>query len=967
MLQDLSQNPFRVLGVFSNSPQKDIVRNISKLRAYISTNKDISFPLDLNDALPPVVRTLDSVQQAQGRINLPGDKILSALFWFHVSSPVDQIALDNLCAGNRDKSISILRNHPSISSNINLNVIYLIGDDVVNAVDCISPLFSSVSDFTAFVHSVCGDTTDIDINEIRSSYFELIINGYDIDSILDDIIGSRNSDNVVSFDYFKRAISAHYLDYIHSEISSAIEKGKLSTDSAYRAGRALMSHTKTKLNSLKRILGQNSIEFQSIADKLAKSILQLGINYYNGSDEDKRAKISKAKSLQEYALSIAEGKLIHDRCQLNVDILSKHEAQLPPKEIELEHQAIYHKVGTFNNLPTINIKVINSFLSSCLKPLVSIKEKLGSTDQQFVKYSTLIVSAALNKLIDVVNESIEKANDSSILSVFSVKQVVEDAWEITCNMEAFPMETDFYNNRFFPNKNSLLSIASQLGIITDKTIFSKFDLRTETERYNACSSISSYAAYLRDFPDGKFCVQANAEIKRLTDAEDDCAFAKCSSIDHYKKYLSNIAYKRHREEAEKRLSKLVDDQDFVFCKTIVDYSSYITNHPNGSHVQEANQKVLELKDKARRKKITSAIVWSTLSICAIALIVFLCLTADDRKFSNIPQTIYGYSSYVESFPNGKHSNEAYKALLEIYQREGISGLADFIANYPNNVYCDIAQAEVSKIRDSLYNIADKKNTISSWVKFSEEIPITYQKDASDRIKVLCDALYAQALRQNSIDSWNKYVESVPEGELRDSHDKLNECYENLYNKTLSTNTISAWNSFKKQVPTSEYRDADSHLKRLEEEQKWKTESSAWSEASSGNSINLYQKYLQYHPNGSHSSAAKKRIIDLKVNAVSYGEHGTLPAMDHDYYSYGSSSTVTITNDTGYTMTALYSGQSQSKELTIPPHGTRSVSLVNGTYRIAVSVSAGNVHGYYGSENLSGGNYSASYYIVTTRY
>lgn len=65
------------------------------------------------------------------------------------------------------------------------------------------------------------------------------------------------------------------------------------------------------------------MQYQMIADNLAKQILQCGINYYNNTDEDEYVKIDIAYDLQSYAYSIAIGKLTKDRCKENIEILDK--------------------------------------------------------------------------------------------------------------------------------------------------------------------------------------------------------------------------------------------------------------------------------------------------------------------------------------------------------------------------------------------------------------------------------------------------------------------------------------------------------------------------------------------------------------------------------------------------------------------------------------------------------------------
>ena len=52
MIKEIAYNPYRILGVYSNSPIRDVVKNENKINAYLKVRKDISFPLDLPTFLP---------------------------------------------------------------------------------------------------------------------------------------------------------------------------------------------------------------------------------------------------------------------------------------------------------------------------------------------------------------------------------------------------------------------------------------------------------------------------------------------------------------------------------------------------------------------------------------------------------------------------------------------------------------------------------------------------------------------------------------------------------------------------------------------------------------------------------------------------------------------------------------------------------------------------------------------------
>ena len=108
---------------------------------------------------------------------------------------------------------------------------------------------------------------------------------------------------------------------------------------------------------------------------------------------------------------------------------------------------------------------------------------------------------------------------------------------------------------------------------------------------------------------------------------------------------------------------------------------------------------------------------------------------------------------------------------------------------------------------------------------------------------------------------------------------------------------------------------------------------------------------------------------MEVDAIFSGDYGLLPPMNRTSGTYiqTTNNNVEIFNNTKYTLTVRYSGTLESKKIILLPGQRKSVSIRNGSYRVAASVSLSNVRNYAGNETLSGGDYSSEYYIVTERY
>lgn len=85
-LSIITNNPYRILGVFSNSPKKDIVANKGKLSAFLKVGKTLEFPLDLKAILTPIQRSVDLLSHAESALSLAKEKTSFDMCYFGLSS-----------------------------------------------------------------------------------------------------------------------------------------------------------------------------------------------------------------------------------------------------------------------------------------------------------------------------------------------------------------------------------------------------------------------------------------------------------------------------------------------------------------------------------------------------------------------------------------------------------------------------------------------------------------------------------------------------------------------------------------------------------------------------------------------------------------------------------------------------------------------------------------------------------------
>ena len=461
----ITNNPYRYLGVYSNSPTKERVANKGKMNAFLKVGKPVSFPLDIPALLPTIERTVETVAHAESELTLPMDQIRFAQFWWMNTTPLDKIAFNHLTSGNIEMAKTIWEKKNNVSSLQNRFVLSVINNDLNEAIKYAESLYTGFSD--EFVSSVVGDNM-----AVSTPLWQMLI-----DSLVNEKIDILPFMDVIENEEWKNYISEKTILPLIDALTHAIDSAKSSRGegpaSRLKAGQKLMSSTKSTLTQLRKCLKKSDIRYQTIVDKLATEILQCGIDYYNDSDDDDCA--TKAMKLQKYALTIAVGNMTKQRCKENVDILQKVIDNLPPTEVFAEDKAIREELRKYCLLPDKIVHAV-TLLNNTKPYLASIKNKLGVNNSYYLKISTQIVGNALHNIIGEVNDaqSILKVNKddpnaalAALLGLTRVKSALEEAWKATLIMDSFDMESEFKSNRYDVNRKTLKGLCDQLDVSTE--------------------------------------------------------------------------------------------------------------------------------------------------------------------------------------------------------------------------------------------------------------------------------------------------------------------------------------------------------------------------------------------------------------------------------------------------------------------------------------------------------------------
>lgn len=444
----LRNNPYRLLGVYSNSPTKERLANHNRMKAFLKVGKPVSFPLDLPQYLSAIKRTEASVMDAEAQLTLPKDQLLYAQFWFVKATRLDEVAFNHLFAGEIDKAEEIWQKKDTASSLQNRIVCALMREDYRRAITCAETLYGNSLYSNQFVSAVLGADGNADVASLAFRFLD----------VLCDEAGANQLLPFITDDAWKSHVEEKAVKPLVDSIQDAIAIAKKSkgkgAEARLNAGEALMENTRSAFQQLKEFLSATDLQYQMIADKLGLEILQCGIDYFNGSDEPEAA--HKAMDLQKYAQSIVVGQMAKDRCEENVDILQQIIEALPPSEVLAEDCAIKEELRKYCKLPD-EICYAVTLLNKTKPHLQAIKNKLGSNNKYYLKISTQIVSNALHNLIEEVNAAQKQATSET-------KKALREAWKTTLIMDTFDMEQDFKNNRYASNRSVLKDLYERYNV-----------------------------------------------------------------------------------------------------------------------------------------------------------------------------------------------------------------------------------------------------------------------------------------------------------------------------------------------------------------------------------------------------------------------------------------------------------------------------------------------------------------------
>lgn len=496
----ITNNPYRTIGLLANCTEKDIQRQKGLIKRFMDVEKDIVFDTDIT--LPiNCDRDRDSISAAFAKIEQVKSRVANGLFWFINANHIDEPAIDYLKDGNSAKASEIWSKTTTNSDNSitakncsavhNLSTLKLglaFYDKSIDRLLLSEGILLKAkllnSDFVFDVlRRISDETYQPNKEELNRIFAEELLSN--ISPFLDKPNGIPSSQFisivVQTPDTLKKIISKKFIDKPLHSIETKIEetegKRKENKSNAYKLGTELYNHSKSNLELLEAFIGNNSLQYTLLADKVAEELLRCSTDYFNELRDSKNDPGENALKLTKFGNSIACGSKIKVKIDDDIKFLQKWISEKPQrdkeKSIEVDLDFIIAALKEFDNREEI-IENAKALVNRCKPKLQSIRTTLGSNDDLYLKWSSIVGSDAQQMIIKEINETQKKlikkveathfAHEKKIyLDLLKVK--FKEAWDASSLIGTLDMNQNF-RIKFNENKNTLQELCNQMGVST---------------------------------------------------------------------------------------------------------------------------------------------------------------------------------------------------------------------------------------------------------------------------------------------------------------------------------------------------------------------------------------------------------------------------------------------------------------------------------------------------------------------
>lgn len=474
----INKNPFRIIGLPANCKEKDLQRQRAKFNALINIKREINTEFDF-PFLYKIPRDELSINSSFATIENKNQKLLYSLFWFVSFNNSDNLAFEYLSSANLDKAIDIwskvcnsISNTPRKLSALNnlgtltLELSFLGKEFDLNLFRQSILLKRELLEsdfFSDFAIQIANDESNA--VEVSKNFLDVLLSDSAISKINELDLLSMYSDTFPEVrSYLKKRIVTEPLNIINDSVEESENKRYGFPEKAASFGEKLYRKTRKYLEILKEVYDSDSVEYEMYADKVALEIFLCGRDYFNHYFESEKVNPAwRIIRLFQRAKSISVSNSLLARINENIAAVREYQEEREEKEkfndVESEFEQLQNYLEQFKN-KRATFQNASALALNCRPLLDRIKEKLGKTDELYLKFSSLIVRNSQGMMAQVINQANKNFYDSLerkyVLGgeMNAVISALDDANRLKNILHRFDMDSE--TREFFNQNNRTL-------------------------------------------------------------------------------------------------------------------------------------------------------------------------------------------------------------------------------------------------------------------------------------------------------------------------------------------------------------------------------------------------------------------------------------------------------------------------------------------------------------------------------
>lgn len=320
----IQNNPFRGMGVAISDSSTTLSSNNSRMKAYATIGKSVSFPMDMDIVFGAKAnRDQSSLMSYMSSLSVPADRLRYGLFWFMNITYVDAHALSVLHqTGDLLEARRLWEDAgDSMSSLQNQLVCCLLKDprSYSKALQIASRLYERYG--SELIETVSNGFNVITPDKLLPVFLEEIVVASDGDCWWWDKAVKRSG--IVYIDeQWTEAKATFIVTKIQQALNVAQSSECRTSQAHYDIAHDLMKQTEPMLKTLKTLSDTHPVllsRYSTVAEAVGEFILENEIEYYNHIGWFS-GKADKVLPLERFCYRYAATVRFKDRCRLNINI-----------------------------------------------------------------------------------------------------------------------------------------------------------------------------------------------------------------------------------------------------------------------------------------------------------------------------------------------------------------------------------------------------------------------------------------------------------------------------------------------------------------------------------------------------------------------------------------------------------------------------------------------------------------------